>query len=133
MAIELSTREVAGVTIFDVSGRMIAPFEGQKLHGALMEAVEQGHRWLLINCAELTFIDSSGLGDLVAAHAEVARRGGVARLLKPAKALSDLLQRTRLGSLLEVYDDEEAAIASFNDAENRRAQEKLANYLQRGQ
>ena len=131
MAIELTTRQVAGVTIFDITGRMVAGSEGQKINDALIGAFEQGHHWLLLNCAELAFVDSSGLGDLVAAHAAIVRRGGVARLLNPSPALADQLERTRLDSLLDVYHDEAAAIASFNAVDNQRTQQKLANYLQR--
>src|SRR5205809_7051196 len=128
MAIEISTRHAHPVTILDVRGRMAAGSEGQKIHAALMEKFEKGNQWLLLNCAELTFIDSAGLGDLVAAHAAIAKLGGVVRLLKPVKALADLLERTRLGSLIDVYHDEAAAMASFNEADNQRTQEKLAQY-----
>ena len=131
MAIEISTRQVGDVTIMDISGRMVGGSEGQKIHTALMVALEQGHQWLLLNCAQLGFIDSSGLGDLVAAHAAVVRRGGVARLLNPPKALSDLLFRTRLDALLDVYHDEASALASFNADDNLRTQQKLADYIQR--
>src|SRR6185295_17158093 len=126
MSIEISSRQVTGVTIFDISGRMVAGTEGQKLNSALSDAFEQGHHWLLLNCADLGFIDSSGLGDLVAAHAAIVRRGGVARLLHPTKGLSDLLARTRLDSLLDVYDDETEAVASFTAINNQRTQQKLA-------
>ncbi|HTP32937.1 MAG TPA: STAS domain-containing protein [Candidatus Acidoferrales bacterium] len=131
MAIEITTRQVTGVTILDVSGRMAAGPEGQKLYSTLMDAFEKGHHWLLINCADLGFIDSSGLGDLVAAHASIVRRGGVARLLNPGHVLAHALSRTRLDSLFDVYEDESAALASFTDMNNKRTRQKLAAYLQR--
>src|SRR5579864_5234213 len=98
MAIEISVRQAGEVTIFDVTGRMVTGNEGQKLRAALMDAFQQGNRWLLVNCSGLAFVDSSGLGDLVAAHAAVIHRGGVARLLHPGQGLSELLARTRLDS-----------------------------------
>ena len=131
MSIEINTRQVTGVTIVDISGRMVAASEGQKLHAALIDAFEKGHHWLLLNCADLGFVDSSGLGDLVAAHASIVRSGGVARLLNPGPSLLHLLSRTRLDSLFDVYDDEGEAVASFTDANNSRTRQKLASYLQR--
>ncbi|HTS62352.1 MAG TPA: STAS domain-containing protein [Candidatus Acidoferrales bacterium] len=131
MAIEITTRQVAGVTIVDVSGRMVAGSDGQKLAAALMDTFNKGHQWLLLNCADLAFVDSSGLGDLVAAHASIVRRGGVTRLLGPGQTLIHLLARTRLDGLFDVYEDEQEAVASFTDANNKRTQQKMAGYLQR--
>ena len=130
MAIEMTVRQVGDVTILDVTGRMVTGTEGQKLRMALLGALELGHSWLLVNCAGLAFVDSSGLGDLVAAHAAVAQRGGVARLLHPGHGLTDLLARTRLDALLDIFDDEAAAVASFTEENNQRTREKLANYPQ---
>jgi anti-sigma B factor antagonist len=133
MAIKVSSRQVAGVTIFDISGRMLAGSEGEKILMALVDEFDQGRLWMLVNCADLTFVDSSGLGDLIAAHAAIVRRGGVIRLLNPTRSLRELLERTRLDSLIDVYMDETAAVASFNEADNERTRQKLAGYMQRGQ
>jgi anti-sigma B factor antagonist len=133
MAIKVSTRQVAGVTIIDITGRMIAGSGSQEILMALVEEFDQGHHWLLINCADLTFIDSSGIGDLLAAHAAIIRRGGVVRMLNPTRTLRDSLERTRLDSVLDIYQDEAAAIASFNEADNERTRQKLASYMQRAQ
>jgi len=131
MAIELTVRQAGDVTILDVAGRMVSGTEGKKLRDALDGAFEQGHRWLLVNCADLAFVDSSGLGDLVSAHAAIMRRGGVVRLLHAGHGLAELLARTRLDALLDVYDDEEAAVASFTSENNQRTQQKLASYPHR--
>jgi anti-sigma B factor antagonist len=133
MAIKISTRQIGVVTIVDISGRMLAGAEGQKILMALVDEFDRGHRWLLVNCAELTFLDSSGLGDLMAAHAAIIRRGGVLRLLNPTRTVRELLERTKLDGLLDVYQDEAAAVASFNEAENERTRQKLASYMQRTQ
>jgi anti-sigma B factor antagonist len=117
----------------DISGRMIAGSGSQEILMSLGEEFDQGHRWLLVNCADLTFVDSSGIGDILAAHAAIIRRGGVVRLLNPTRTLRDSLERTRLDSVLDVYQDEAAALASFNAADNERTQQKLAVYLQRAQ
>jgi len=132
MSLELSIRQVSDVTIFDVCGRMIAAAEGQTLHAALIHAFEEGHRWILMNCEALEYLDSSGLGDLIAAHAAIVRRGGILRILQPPPRLRELLARTRLDTLLDVYPDEPSALASFTLANNLRTQQKLVNYLQQG-
>jgi len=129
MSVEFSVRQIAGVTIFDLAGRLVATVGGQTLH-RLLETADQGQRWILVNCAGLTYVDSSGLGDLVAALAATVRRGGVLRLLNPPPRLRELLSLARIDTLLDVYDDEPAALASFNAMGNLRAQQKLAKYLQ---
>jgi len=131
MSIELSLREVAGVTIFDLSGRMETGAEGQTLHAALLHAFDEGHHWLLVNCEGLMAVDSSGLGDLVSAHAAILRRGGIMRLLHPSEHIAHLLAVTRLNTLLDVYEDESDAIASFNSKTNQLTQQKLTDYLKR--
>ena len=133
MAIKINSRQVGGVTIIDISGRMMAGAEGQKILMALVDEFDRGHRWLLVNCADLLFLDSSGLGDLMAAHAAIIRRGGVIRLLNPTRTVRELLERTKLDALLDVYQDETAAVASFNEADNERTRQKLASYMQRTQ
>jgi anti-sigma B factor antagonist len=126
MATQFTVRHAGEITIFDITGRMVAGNEGQKLHTALIEAFDEGHHFLLLNCAGLAFVDSSGVGDLVSSLAEIASRGGAARLLGPAKGLADMLSRTRLDSLIDIYPDEATAIASFTPENNARTQQKLA-------
>jgi anti-sigma B factor antagonist len=133
MPIKVSTRQVSGVTIIDLSGRMIAGSGSQQIVMTLVDEFDQGHHWLLVNCAELTFVDSSGIGDLLAAHAAIMRRGGIVRVLNPTRTLRDALERTRLDSVLDIYQDEAAAIASFNEADNEKTRQKLAAYMQRAE
>lgn len=131
MAIELSFRRIGSITIVGISGRMVVAADGQKLHTGLIQAFEQGDRWMLLNCAELAFVDSSGLGDLVAAHAAIVKRGGIARLLHPGASLAGLLARTQLDGLLDIYHDESEALASFTAARNELTQQKLSGYIHR--
>jgi len=133
MGIKVSSRQSGDVTIIDLSGRMIAGSGSQQILMALVEEYDRGRKWMLLNCADVTFVDSSGIGDILAAHAAIIRRGGVVRLLNPTRTLRDSLERTQLNSVLDVYHDEAAAIASFNEGDNERTQQKLAAYLQRTQ
>jgi anti-sigma B factor antagonist len=77
MGIAVNTRAVSGITIFDLSGRLVAGPEGDTLCEALRQSYELGNRLILLNCAGLTYVDSCGIGDLVAAYAAILRRGGV--------------------------------------------------------
>src|ERR1035438_1865461 len=105
MSIEVITRHSGGITVFNLSGRLVAGAESDTLREVLRLAYEQGNRWVLLNCETLTSVDSSGLGDLVAAYAAIVRRGGVLRLLSPTPQLTHLLALTGLDSLFEIHDD----------------------------
>ena len=129
MSLEFSTRQTSSITIFDLKGRLVASPEGQVLHTALIQACDEGQRWIVVNCAGISSVDSSGLGDLVASHAAIIRRGGVMRLLHPSPRLVELLKLTRLDGLLETFDNEAQALASFNAINNLRTQQKLEKYL----
>ena len=136
MSIEVSIRHVNGITIFDLSGRLVAApnriganAEGDTLREILLRAYEQGNRWMLLNCEDLAYVDSCGVGELVGADATIVRRGGVLRLLNPNQRLADLLAMTGLDSLFDIYDDELIAIASFNRSGNARTKQKLTDYL----
>lgn len=129
MSIEVEIRHVSGVTILDVKGRLVIGSEGETLRNLMLRSYEQGNRWMLLNCAGIEYVDSSGLGDLVSAYSTLIRRGGVLRLLNPTERLSDLLELTRLDQLFDIYDDELIALASFTGPSNARTQQKLAKYL----
>jgi anti-sigma B factor antagonist len=138
MSIGVNTRHVSGITLFDLSGRLVAggnqtgdTAEGDTLREILLRAYEQGNRWLLLNCEDLTDVDSCGVGELAAAYATIVRRGGVLKLLNPNQRLADLLAMTGLDSLFDIYDDELIAIASFNRSGNARTKQKLTDYLDR--
>ena len=72
-----------------------------------------GHKKLLLNLAEISYIDSSGIGELVSGFTTVANQGGVVKLLNLTKRVQDLLQITKLYTVFEVFDDEAKAVQSF--------------------
>ena len=129
MGIAIAIRHAAGVAIFDLTGHLTAGPEANELGQALSRAYDHGSRWILLNCAGLSSIDSGGIGDLVEACAIIIRRGGVVRLLNPTPKLTHLLELTRLDSLFEIDHDESVALSRFNTHENARAQKKLTQYL----
>ncbi len=132
MSLEANLRHIAGVTVLDLSGRMAAGDEADLLRDRLLHAFEKGEHWILLNFEDVDFVDSSGLGEMVAAYAALTRRGGILRLLNVSEHLAHLLALTQLDQLFDVYDNEPAALASFTSAGNARTQRKLADYLNRG-
>jgi anti-sigma B factor antagonist len=113
MSAKLTTRQVDDVTILDVTGRITLGEGSSALRDALHSAVEAGNRKILLNLGEVNYIDSSGIGELVAGFTSVANHGGSLKLLNLTKRVQDLLQITKLYTVFDVHDDEAHAIKSF--------------------
>ena len=101
----------------------------EKVREALLLQYESGMHHLLLDCSQLTMVDSSGLGEIVASYSAIVRRGGSLKLLKPTARLRELLKTTRLDSLLETYEDEPTAIASFHSDADVKAHRALDAFL----
>ncbi|KAA6457841.1 STAS domain-containing protein [Acidobacteria bacterium AB60] len=113
MSLKLNTREARGVVIIDVSGRLTMGEAVADIREEIHDQVAQGARKLLLNLAEVTYIDSAGLGELTAAFTSVKNREGQLKLLSLTKRVHDLMQITKLYTVFDVYDDEKTALASF--------------------
>ena len=112
---EIRERPVGAVTVVDVIGRMVLT-EGEidaLLRDRIAELIARGRQDIVVNLSQVAQVDTSGLKQLLAAHLVVARLGGHLRLANPTKRIRDLLAITRLNSLFELYDTEQAAIDSF--------------------
>jgi anti-anti-sigma factor len=111
---QLQQRKVGSVTVIDVIGRMVlADIEAdQRLRDAVTTAIEAGQRSLVVNLAQTTQADTSGLTAIVTAHAAAIRRGAQLKLADPSPRLRELFHVTRFDSFLQVYDTAEEAIAS---------------------
>ena len=114
MSMKISTRQVDGVTILDLSGRITLGEGSVQLRDAVRDLLSKGQKYILLNLAEVNYIDSSGIGELVSAFTTVRNQGGELKLLKLTKKVHDLLQITKLYTVFDVKDDEAQAIASFN-------------------
>jgi anti-sigma B factor antagonist len=113
MSVKLSTREQSGVMILDTSGTLTLGEGTSALRNKVRELVAAGSRNLILNLADVTYMDSSGLGELIGAHTTVTTAGGEMKLLNLAKRVHDLLKITKLYTVFEVFEDEAAAVASF--------------------
>ena len=113
MSVKVSTRHVDGVTILDLSGRITLGEGSVVLRDAIRDLLAKGDKNILLNLAEVNYIDSSGIGELVSAFTSVKNSGGSLKLLQLTKKVKDLLQITKLYTVFDVEDDEATAIASF--------------------
>ncbi len=113
MSIKVTTRQVDGVTILDLSGRITLGEGSVTIRDAVREVLAKGSNKILLNLGNVTYIDSSGIGELVSAFTTVKNAGGELKLLNLTKKIHDLLQITKLYTVFDVKDDETAAVASF--------------------
>ena len=113
MTMKASTRQVSGVTVVDMSGRITLGEGSVILREAVKDLLAKGQKKILLNLGDVSYIDSSGIGELVSAFTSVRKDGGELKLLKLTKKVHDLLQITKLYTVFEIYDDETAAVASF--------------------
>ena len=113
MTMKASNRQVDGITVVDLSGRITLGEGSVVLRDAVRDLLAKGEKKLLLNLGDVTYIDSSGIGELVSAFTTVRNQGGELKLLNLTKKVHDLLQITKLYTVFDVKDDEAAAISSF--------------------
>ena len=114
MSMKTTTRQIDGVTIVDCSGRITLGEGSVILRDTVRELLSKGQKKLLLNLGEVTYIDSSGIGELVSAFTTVRNQGGELKLLNLTKKVNDLLQITKLYTVFDVRDDEAGAVKAFN-------------------
>lgn len=113
MSMKATIRQVDSVTVVDISGRITLGEGCAQLRELIRGQLTKGNKRVLINLADVTYIDSSGIGELVSAYTAVTNQGGELKLLKLTQKVHDLLQITKLYTVFNVHDDEAKAIASF--------------------
>jgi len=116
VSMKVTTRHIDGVTILDLSGRITLGEGSVQLRDAIRDLLSKGSKLILLNLADVNYIDSSGIGELVSAYTTVRNQGGELKLLNLTKKVHDLLQITKLYTVFDVKDDEATAIASFTRA-----------------
>jgi len=113
MSVKLTTHEKDGVTIVGISGKLTLGDGTSALRDRIHELTKGGSKRIVLNLADLNYIDSSGIGELVAAHTTIGRVGGEMKLLNLAKRVHDLLKITKLYTVFETFEDVNIAVASF--------------------
>ncbi len=110
------TRQVGGVTIVDISGRIVLGEESAALRDLVCDLLSKGHKKILFNLADVNYIDSSGLGHLVSAFTSVRKQQGELKLLNLTNKVQDVMQITRLYTVFDIMDDEGMAVKSFDQS-----------------
>jgi anti-sigma B factor antagonist len=113
MSFKVVIRELDGVTVLDLDGRITLGEGSTLLRELIRERLRNGQRRILINLAQTSYMDSSGLGELVSGYRAVKNEGGELKLLNLNKKVSDLLQITKLYTVFDIYSDETQAVSSF--------------------
>ena len=113
MSMKFTTREVGGVTLVDLSGKITLGEGGLTLREEVHKLLTEGKKKIVLNLADVNYIDSSGLGELVSAYTAVKNAGGELKLLNLTSKVRDLLVITKLVSVFVVKDDVATAVSSF--------------------
>ena len=113
MALTIATRELDGVTILALSGRITLGEGAVQLREAIRELISKGVKKIIVGLGDVNYIDSSGLGELVSSFTTAKNQGAELKLLNLTKKVKDVLQVTKLYTVFDIYDDEASAIASF--------------------
>jgi anti-sigma B factor antagonist len=113
VSVKLSTRQVGDVTVIDVAGRITLGEGSSVLRDAMRDLVSKNQKKILLNLGDVSYIDSSGIGELVSGFTTVTNSGGALKLLNLNKRVKDLLQITKLYTVFDVHEDEAGAIRSF--------------------
>lgn len=110
---QVNERRVNGIPVVDLAGRLTVTELPSSLKDRVSQLVAQGEKHIVLNLGELKYVDSSCLGELVSVFTTAARAGASIKLANTDRNLKRLLEITRLSNVLESYDSEPAAIASF--------------------
>jgi anti-sigma B factor antagonist len=114
MSVQLTTRQVGDVTVIDAAGRITLGDGSSAFRDLIKDMVGKGNKKILLNLGEVSYIDSSGIGELVSAYTTVSNSGGELKLLNLNKRVKDLLQITKLYTVFQVHEDEAAGVRSFS-------------------
>ncbi len=116
MQLKLTKRTVDGILAFNCNGRIIFGEESSLLRDEVKKAIADGNKRIVLNLGEVNYIDSGGLGTLVALHTTAHTAGGTIKLANLTKRVGDLMQVTKLLTVFDVHDSEYAALESFRTA-----------------
>jgi anti-sigma B factor antagonist len=111
---QIHQRSVGDVTIIDMGGKMTLGEGDELLRDKVNSLIQQGQKKIVLNLAEVPYIDSAGLGEIVRTYTTVSRNGGSLKLLSLTKRIQDLLSITKLLTVFETFESEADAVRSFS-------------------
>ena len=113
---QIEERSVGDVKVLDMKGKITLGEGDELLKDKVNSLVNQGHRKIVLNLADVPYIDSAGLGEIVRTYTTVSRQGGSLKLLNLTKRITDLLSITKLLTVFETFESENDAVRSFSTA-----------------
>jgi anti-sigma B factor antagonist len=116
MNMTTSTRQVGGVTIVDISGRIELGEESAALRNLVCDLLSKGHKQILLNLGDVHYIDSAGLGSLVSAFTSVRKQEGELKLLNLTSKVRGVMQITKLYTVFDIMNDEAVGVKSFGQS-----------------
>lgn len=119
--LNISNRQSGNVTIVDLAGKIALGESNRALHDAIRQLSADGNQNILLNLANVSLIDSSGLGELVASYASVERGGGAMKLTNLSDRFIELITITKLYTVFDIFDNEADALTSFGSANEAAA------------
>ncbi|MDQ1592112.1 MAG: anti-sigma factor antagonist, partial [Pyrinomonadaceae bacterium] len=111
--LNINERQAGDVTVLDMSGKITIGEGSVALRSAIRKLIEEGKKKILLNLAQVSYVDSSGIGEFVASFTAIGREGGQLKLLNLTQKIQDLLAITKLLTVFDTYDDESSALNSF--------------------
>ena len=121
MNVRMTNSEVDGVTVVALDGQIVLGEESNSLREKLKSLIAEGKKKIVLNLANIKYIDSAGVGTLVAAHISAKTQGASVRICHLGRKFHEVLQITKLLTVFDVYDTEVAAVSSFEEASVRTA------------
>jgi anti-sigma B factor antagonist len=111
---DIKERIIDGVSVLDLAGKIVLGEGDVQIKERIKDMLADGQRKILLNLGDVSYIDSAGLGALISSYTTVKREGGKLKLVNLTKRIQDLLAITKLITVFDHYDQEKAAIESFN-------------------
>jgi|SRR5258706_2049806 anti-sigma B factor antagonist len=115
MKLKITSSDVDGASVVALDGRIMLGEESQSLREKLKSLIAEGKKNIVLNMSQVEYIDSTGLGTLVAAHVSAKTQGATLKLSNLGRRFNELLQLTKLVAVFEVCNTEAAAVASFSN------------------
>jgi anti-sigma B factor antagonist len=111
---QIEQRAIGSVMILDLKGKITLGEGDEALKDKINSLILQGHKKMLLNLADVPYIDSAGLGEIVRTYTTVSRQGGQLKLVNLTKRITDLLMITKLLTVFETFDNEQEALKSYS-------------------
>lgn len=109
----IDTRQVKDVTVLDIHGKITIGEGSAEIRNTVRDLLQAGKKNILLNMGDVSYVDSSGIGELVSSFTTVTNQGGKLKLLNLTKKLRELLAITKLLTVFESYNDEREAVESY--------------------